>query len=78
MSRQAVLIAIIPVTGEERLYEIIRMDEYLSAAVKDGAQDVGPYLSRKGVKTLKESAVALYENGETSYEEIIPLLNDSL
>ncbi len=54
------------------------MDEYLSAAVKDGAQDVGPYLSRKGVKTLKESAVALYENGETSYEEIIPLLNDSL
>lgn len=64
--------------GRKAIYEIIRMDEYLSAAVKDGAQDVGPYLSRKGVKTLKESAVALYENGETSYEEIIPLLNDSL
>ena len=54
------------------------MDEHLSAAVKDGTQDVGEYLVQKGVKSLKDSAFALYENGETSYEEIIPLLNDSL
>lgn len=64
--------------GRKAVYEIIRMDEHLSSAVRDRIQDVDEYLARKGVKTLKDSALALYENGETSYEEIIPLLNDSL
>lgn len=54
------------------------MDEYLSAAVKEGTQSVSDYLLQKGIKTLKDSAMALYESGETSYEEIIPLLNDNL
>ena len=64
--------------GRKAVYEIIRMDGHLSEAVKDGTRDVGAYLARKGVKTLKDSALMLYENGETSYEEIIPLLNDNL
>ena len=64
--------------GRKAIYEIIKMDDYLSAAVKGGAHDVGQYLSGKGVKTLRDSALMLYENGETSYEEIIPLLNEAL
>ena len=64
--------------GRKAIYEVIRMDDHLSAAVKDGTQNVSDYLSQKGIKTLKDSAMALYENGETSYEEIIPLLNDNL
>lgn len=60
------------------IYEVIRMDGHLSAEVKSGSHDVADYLARKGVKTLRDSAMALYERGETSYEEIIPLLNDNL
>ena len=41
-------------------------------------QSVSDYLLRKGIKTLKDSAMALYESGETSYEEILPLLNESI
>lgn len=62
--------------GRKAIYEIIRMDAYLSEAVREGTQDVGTYLAGKGVKTLRDSAMALYENGETSYEEIIPLLSE--
>ena len=64
--------------GRKAIYEVIRMDDHLSAAVKEGTQNVSGYLSQKGIKTLKDSALALYESGETSYEEIIPLLNDNL
>ena len=64
--------------GRKAIYEVIRMDEYLSAAVKEGTQNVSAYLLQKGIKTLKDSAMALYESGETSYEEILPLLNDNL
>jgi general secretion pathway protein E/type IV pilus assembly protein PilB len=54
------------------------MDDHLSAAVKEGTQNVSGYFSQKGIKTLKDSAMALYESGETSYEEILPLLNESI
>ena len=64
--------------GRKAIYEIIRMDGHLSAAIKDGVQNVREYLVQKGVKTLKDSAMSLYESGETSYEEILPLLNESL
>lgn len=64
--------------GRKAIYEIIKMDNYLSAAVKDGRQDVWQYLAGKDVKSLSDSAWALYENGETTYEEIIPLLNESI
>lgn len=64
--------------GRKAIYEIIKMDDWLSSAVRDGTQDIGQYLSGKGVKTLRDSALALYENGETSYEEIVPFLNESL
>lgn len=64
--------------GRRAIYEVIKMDDFLSSAVKEGTHDVRQYLAKKGVKSLRDSALALYESGETSYEEIIPLLNDSL
>lgn len=54
------------------------MDEYLGKAVKDRSQDVTEYLRKKGIMSLKEAAMTLYMTGETSYEEIISLLNDDL
>lgn len=64
--------------GRKAIYEVIKMDEYLGKAVKDRSQDVTEYLRKKGITSLKEAAMTLYMTGETSYEEIISLLNDDL
>lgn len=60
------------------IYEVIRLDDHLSAAVKDCTKDVTDYLLQKGVMLLRDSAKSLYERGETSYEEILPLLNENI
>ena len=64
--------------GRKAVYEVIKLDERLSAAVKAGEHNVDDYLRSRGVRTLKDSAMALYENGETSFEEIISMLDEDL
>lgn len=61
--------------GRKAIYEVVRIDDTLSAAVRENVRDVSGILSQKGVRTLRESAMALYESGETSFEEIAPILN---
>ena len=61
--------------GRKAIYEVIRIDASLSSAVRENARDVSGILRQKGVRTLRESAMALYESGETSLEEIAPILN---
>ena len=61
--------------GRKAIYEVVRIDDTLSAAVRENVRDVNDILSQKGVRTLRESAMALYESGETSFEEIAPILN---
>ncbi len=61
--------------GRKAIYEVIRIDDSLSSAVRENARDVSGILSQKGVRTLRESAMALYESGETSLEEIAPIFN---
>ena len=64
--------------GRTAIYEVVKMDDYLSAAVKNNVQNVDEYLRQKGVRTLRDSAIAIYENGDTSLEEIISMLDDVL
>lgn len=54
------------------------MDRNLSEAVRNGVRDVRKYLAEAGVKTLRDSAVALLASGETSLEEVMPLLNETI
>lgn len=37
--------------------------------------DIGPLLSARGISSLRDAVVGLLLRGETSLEELIPLLN---
>lgn len=62
--------------GRKAIYEVIPIDSFLSSAIRDRRQDIKTYLKQKQIKTLHDSAISLYLNGETSFEEILPILND--
>ncbi|MCM1177251.1 MAG: GspE/PulE family protein [Clostridium sp.] len=63
--------------GRKAIYEVLRMDKDLSLAVRDNLADAGDLLSAKGISTLRDSALSLFADGETSLEEILPLLDSN-
>ncbi|MDJ1501248.1 GspE/PulE family protein [Xanthocytophaga agilis] len=60
--------------GRKAIYEVIPMDHELATYVKEGKMNADDLLSNKQVKTLAENAFSLFETGQTSLEEIYPLL----
>lgn len=60
--------------GRQAVYEVIPLDMELSECIKKGLYDVKAYLNERGVRTLAENAFDLFAQGETSLEEIYPLL----
>lgn len=62
-------------SGRRAVYEVIPMDDELSAAVRNGLSDVAPLLAARGIPSLKDAVVGLFLHGETSLDELIPLLN---
>ena len=62
-------------SGRRAVYEVIPMDDELSAAARDGLSDVAPLLAARGIPSLKDAVVDLFLRGETSLDELIPLLN---
>ena len=50
------------------------MDRELSEAVRASRDDMGEELKKRGIVTLRDAALRLLETGETSPEEILPLL----
>lgn len=60
--------------GRKAIYEVIPIDNEISNAIKDGINNVDDILKRKGITTIKEAATMLYEQNETSYEEILPII----
>ena len=62
-------------SGRRAVYEVIPMDDELSAAARSGHADIGPLLSARGISSLRDAVVGLLLRGETSLEELIPLLN---
>lgn len=62
-------------SGRRAVYEVIPMDDELSAAARCGQTDIAPLLAARGIPTLKEAVVGLFLRGETSLDELIPLLN---
>jgi general secretion pathway protein E/type IV pilus assembly protein PilB len=62
-------------SGRRAVYEVIPMDEGLSAAARTRRADIAPLLAERGIPTLRDAVVALFAAGETSLDEIIPLLD---
>jgi general secretion pathway protein E/type IV pilus assembly protein PilB len=62
--------------GRKAIYEVIPLDGELSAAVRRSQDDVAGELRRREIVTLRDSAIALFGDGLTSLEELIPLLNE--
>lgn len=62
-------------SGRRAVYEVIPMDDELSAAVREGRSDVGDMLRRRGIMSLRDAVTDMFRRGETSLDELIPMLN---
>ena len=60
--------------GRKAVYEVIPIDVELAGKIKNNVYDVSDLLKDRGYKSLGENAFELFESGETSLEEIYPLL----
>ncbi len=63
-------------SGRKAIYEVIRIDTVLSEAIRKGHMNVHEYLKQQHITTLKDSALALLQQGDTSLDEILPIIND--
>ena len=62
-------------SGRRAVYEVIPLDEEFANAARSGMSDVGPMLRERGIVSLRDAVVQLLLRGETSLDELIPLLN---
>jgi type IV pilus assembly protein PilB len=62
--------------GRKAIYEVIPVDAQVSDYILTNVKDVSAYFKSLGIQTLQESALEVLKNGETSIEEIYPLLLD--
>ena len=56
--------------------EVIPIDDELAEAVRESRPDIAPLLKKRGITTLKDSALDLFLSGQTSLEEVLPLLRE--
>lgn len=61
-------------SGRKAVYEVIPLDHELSQDIKTGNLNIKDKLSDRGIKTMGENAFMIFENGDTTIEEIYPLL----
>jgi type IV pilus assembly protein PilB len=60
--------------GRKAVYEIIPIDHELAEYIKSNRFEIGDVLKKKKISTLGDNAFTLFREGETSIEEIYPLL----
>lgn len=65
-------------SGRKAIYEVIKIDAVLSQAIRDNKREIEKYLTQNKVSTLMHSALTLLESGETSLDEILPILNNTI
>ena len=62
-------------SGRRAVYEVIPMDEGLSAAARNSQSEIDDLLCERDITSLKDAVIDLFCRGETSLDELIPLLN---
>lgn len=62
--------------GRRAICEVIPIDDELAEAVRESRPDIAPLLKKRGITTLKDSALDLFLSGQTSLEEVLPLLRE--
>ena len=60
--------------GRRAIYEVIQIDSEIADLILNNKKEVASELRPKDVRTLQESALEILLKGETSVEEIYPLL----
>ncbi|MDB5124741.1 MAG: ral secretion pathway protein GspE [Mucilaginibacter sp.] len=60
--------------GRKAVYEVIPIDQELAFEIKNGTIAIQNLLTERGIHTLAENAFNLFCEGQTSIEEIYPLL----
>jgi type IV pilus assembly protein PilB len=60
--------------GRKAVYEVIPVDQELAGEIKSGNMNISELLKARGIRTLAENAFELFRAGETSLDEIFPLL----
>ena len=63
-------------SGRKAIYEIIPITKELIEHIKNNALEIDEYLLTKRIATLKTNAIKLLVDGETSIEEVYPLLTN--
>lgn len=63
--------------GRKAIYEVLPIDHELAECIKNNHAQVGALLKERGITTLAENAFRLFEQGETSIEEIYSILFNS-
>jgi len=61
-------------SGRKAVYEVIPLDQELTFEIKQGNMYINPLLEARGIRSLAENAFALFASGDTTIEEIYPLL----
>lgn len=60
--------------GRKAVYEVIPIDYELANKIKNSIFDISHELNERKIKTLAENAFEIFEQGETTLDEIYPLL----
>lgn len=64
--------------GRRAIYEVIPIDNELGEQIKSNNFKVDDLLKKRNIRTLSENAFEVFSSGETSAEEIYPILLNSL
>jgi len=62
--------------GRKAIYEIIPIGKALVSHIKNNDLEIDDYIKEHNIKSLKDNAIALVEQGMTSVEEVYALLTD--
>ena len=61
-------------TGRKAIYEVIPIDTELAEKIKNNEFEVSALLKQQNIRTLGENAFEFFRQGETSIEEVYPML----
>jgi type IV pilus assembly protein PilB len=62
--------------GRVAIYEVINIDNELRELMCQSVFDIKQFIIKRGIQSLTTSALELFKNGITSFEEIAPILSD--